>query len=56
MELLAKKVHYSSSKGAETKNYLPNVGMPGWRQWLTKYMDKESTFHNIATLHTNVPT
>ena len=30
--------------------------MAGWRHWLTKYMDKESTFHNIATLHTTVPT
>ena len=29
---------------------LARVGMAGWRHWLTKYRNKESTFHNIATL------
>ena len=63
MELLAKKVHYSSLKRAETRYYknflkrnLPNVGMAGWKHWLTKYRNKkESTFHNIATFHTTIP-
>ena len=27
-----------------------------WRHWLTKYTNKESTFHNIATFHTTIPT
>ena len=65
MELLAKKDYYSSLKRAKTINYkrflkrnLPNVGMDahGWRHWLTKYTNKESTFHNIATFHTTIPT
>ena len=34
------------------KRNQPNVGMAGWRHWLTKYTDKESTFNNIATFHT----
>ena len=39
------------------KRNLPNVGMAGWRHWLSKYTDKESTlFHNIATFHTTIPT
>ena len=28
----------------------------GWRHWLTKYTNKENTFHNIATFHTTIPT
>ena len=40
-----------------SKRNLPNVGMvDGWRHWLTKYTNKESTFHNIATFHTTIPT
>ena len=27
-----------------------NIGITEWRYWLTKYTNKESTFHNIATL------
>ena len=27
-----------------------------WRHWLTKYTNKKSTFHNIATFHTAIPT
>ena len=27
------------------------MGMAGRRHWLTKYKDKESTFHNIVTFH-----
>ena len=34
------------------KRNLANVGMAGWRHWLTKYTNKESTFHNIATFRT----
>ena len=51
----------ATSSSSETRNYkrflkrnLPNVGMAGWRHWLTKYTDKESTFHNIATFHTTI--
>ena len=58
MELLAN--YYSSFKRAETRNYkrflkrnLPNVGMV---HWLTKYTNKKSTFLNIATFHTTIPT
>ena len=29
--------------------------MAGWRHWLTKYTNKESTFHNIATFYTTIP-
>ena len=25
------------------------------KHWLTKYTDKESAFHNIATFHTTIP-
>ena len=32
------------------KRNLANVGMAGWRHWLTKYTNKENTIHNIATL------
>ena len=41
-----------------SKRNLPNVGMGGWMEagWLTKYTNKESTFHNIATFHTTIPT
>ena len=34
------------------KRNLPNVGMA---YWLTKYTNKEGTFHNIATFHTTIP-
>ena len=37
------------------KKSRPTVGMAGWRHWLTKYTDKEGTFHNIATFHTTIP-
>ena len=30
--------------------------MAEWRHWLTKCIDKESTFHNIATSHTTILT
>ena len=36
------------------KRNLANVGMAKWRHWLTKYTNKESTFHNIATFHTTI--
>ena len=39
-----------------SKSNLPNVGMAKWRHWLTKYANNESTFHNIATFHTTIPT
>ena len=58
MELLAK--NYSSLKRAATRNYkrfikinLSNVGMA---HWLAEYTNKESTFHNVATFHTTIPT
>ena len=40
-----------------SKRNLPNVGMGGWMDALAdKYKNKESTFHNIATFHTTIPT
>ena len=36
-----------------SKRNLPNVEMDGW---MTKYTNKESTFHNIATFHTTIST
>ena len=30
--------------------------MDAWKHWLTMYTNKESTFHNIATFHTPIPT
>ena len=64
MELLAKKLHYSSEKEQKqeilkiSERNPPNVGMAEWRHWLTKYTNKDlvSTFHNIATFHTTIPT
>ena len=38
------------------KRNLTNVGVAGWRHWLTKYTNKESKFHNIATFHITIPT
>ena len=29
--------------------------LDGWRHWLTKYINKESTFHNIATFNFTQP-
>ena len=36
------------------KDFQANVGMAGWRHWLTKYIDKDSTFYNIATFPTSI--
>ena len=33
-----------------------DVGMGRWSHWLTKCTSKESTFHNIVTFHTTIPT
>ena len=30
------------------------VGMTGWSYWLTKYTNKETTIHNLATFHTTI--
>ena len=59
MKLLAKKVHYSSLKRAETRNYKISKKKStkcrdGWME--AKYADKESTFNNIATFHTTIHT
>ena len=56
MELLAK--NYSSLKRAEIRNYKRNLYQMyiELAHWLTKNTNKESTFHNIATFHTTIPT
>ena len=59
MELLAKKVHYSSLKEQKQeiiKKFLKKDGWMELRHWLTKYTNKESTLHNTVTFHTIIPT
>ena len=37
------------------KRNLLNVGMAGWRHWLTKYTNKESSAHSTTLLHFTQP-
>ena len=55
------RVHRSVDNAKKFKRFLKEIyqiegWVDGWRHWLTNYTNKESTFHNIATFHTTIPT
>ena len=57
-----KKVYYSSLKRAETRNYkwflkrnLPNVGMAGWRHWLTNAQTRRAHSTTLLYVSKNHP-
>ena len=62
MELLANEVDYRKKNRNKKKRFQKTstkyIGMAGRRHWLTKFTNKGSTFHNIATVtfHTTIPT